>query len=138
MDGRAFLGIARELMLGGSEPHWRAAAGRAYYALMLEGREALRAWGFVLPPRDQVHAFVRLRFTYAADPDAKSIGWDLDRLVQLRNHADYDLSAPQFATDGRAQDSINRAARALALLDAIAGDPVRRAAVVADIQARWP
>src|SRR5438552_14087952 len=74
MDGRAFLDIARELNRGGTEAHWRAAAGRAYYALFLEGRTTLERWGFVPGRRDPIHSFVRLRFDYAPDPDLKEVG----------------------------------------------------------------
>jgi hypothetical protein len=79
MDGRAFLVVASELAQGPTEAHWRAAAGRAYYALMLEGRDALQRWGFPIPPRDQVHAFVRLRFIFATDVDFKEVGYALER-----------------------------------------------------------
>jgi hypothetical protein len=74
MKGRAFLGAAREMAAGTTEDRWRTAAGRAYYALMLEGREALRRWGFSVPPRHNVHAFVRLRLVFAADSAPISTG----------------------------------------------------------------
>ena len=38
MDGRAFLNVARRLAQEPTEADWRTAAGRAYYALMLEGK----------------------------------------------------------------------------------------------------
>src|SRR5947207_3348204 len=79
MRGRQFLDLARDNLSGNTEVHWRGAAGRAYYALFLECRDALFSWGFVMPPRDNVHTFVRLRFTFAAEPDLKTIGFSLFR-----------------------------------------------------------
>ena len=99
MDGRAFLEVARELASGATEAHWRTAAGRAYYALLLEGRARLQRWGFVATPRESMHTFVRLKFLYAGDPDLKRVGRALDRLSQLRNEADYQPASPgSFAT----------------------------------------
>src|SRR6516162_4102152 len=64
MKGRAFLTVAEELVRGSSEAHWRAAAGRAYYGLLLEGLATLDDWGILNSTRQSVHAFVRLRLTY--------------------------------------------------------------------------
>ena len=50
MRGREYLELAREILPGGTEKHRRGAAGRAYYALFLEGREALARWGFLPIP----------------------------------------------------------------------------------------
>jgi hypothetical protein len=139
MLGRAYLELAREILKGGTEVHWRGALGRAYYGLMLECREALFRWGFPLPPRENVHNFVRLRFSVPAHADLKRIGDVLDPLCRLRNRSDYDLSAvPAFASGAIAQQAVQDVALAIALLDAIDGDPARRAAAVAAIRAAFP
>ncbi len=134
MQGRAFLEVARDLTTGASEAHWRGVAVHAYYALLLECRDALARWGFPAPPRQSVHAYVRLRFSYASDADVRTIGDRLDKLVQLRNQASYDLSPlPHFASPARVQRAVQESEDALALLDAIEADPARLAAAIASL-----
>src|SRR5712671_1646527 len=114
MRGRGFLDLARELLAGTKEFHWRGAAIHAYYALLLECRDTLFGWGFQMPRRDTVHAWVRLRHTYAGDADLKAIGRTLDSLVRLRNRASYDLSPlASFASPNVARDAVRDAADAL-------------------------
>jgi uncharacterized protein (UPF0332 family) len=135
MDGRAFLDVAHDLAAGPAEAHWRSAAGRAYYALFHECLAALLRWGFALPPHQNAHASVRLRFTYSADPDVKRIGLALDDLIKLRNKADYQLSLPgYFSTNERAVQAVDDVRAAIALLDQIDGDVHRRAAAIASIR----
>jgi hypothetical protein len=135
MDGRAFLDVAQRLAKESTEADWRTAAGRAYYALLEEGRLMLKRWGFTPGPREPLHSFVRLRFVYATDQDLKDIGWKLDDLVRLRNKADYQLEKPgPFASDAAAQGAVSMARDAIALLDGIDGDPTHRAAAIAGIR----
>jgi hypothetical protein len=135
MRGRDFLDPARLLMTGATEPYWRATAGHAYYALLLECRDALLRWGFSVPRGAGVHAHVRLRFIYATDPDLKRIGYMLEELVKLRNLASYQLApSAHFASPARARRAIQEATDTLTVLDQIDTDPVRRAAAIASIQ----
>ena len=139
MRGRAFIDLAADILKGNTEAHRRGAAGRAYYGLMLKCRDALFRWGFTLPPRDNVHSFVRLRFVCAVDADLRDIGRALDWMVQTRARADYNLSLHMdFVSNRRAQQAIDEARDALALLDAIEADPARQAAAIAAIRAAFP
>ena len=139
MDGRAFLQSARHLLATPSEANRRSAAGRAYYALLHEGRAVLERWGFPLPPRDSIHTFVRLRFTYPADADVQKVGAAFDFLSKLRTAADYRLASPgPFATAVDTDDAVQRAAAAIDLLDQIDADPARRTAAVAAVRAAFP
>lgn len=134
MKGRDFLEVARQDVSGPSEAYWRAAAVNGYYALILECRDALLRWGVTIPPRQNVHALVRLKMTYASDAHMKQIGLVLDKLVKLRNHASYDLRAlPSFSSNAKAQQAIQEATAALALLDAIENDSARRATAIASL-----
>jgi hypothetical protein len=139
MDGRAFLDSARELLTNPTEPNCRSAAGRAYYALLHEGMTALDRWGFPLPPRENIHSFVRLRCNFASHPDLISIGRTLDVLSQLRNQADYQLlSAGVFGTGRRANQAVAASQDSIDLLDQIEADPARRTAAIAAITAAFP
>jgi hypothetical protein len=139
MQGRQFLDLARQYLSGGTEVHWRGAVGRTYYALRLECWDALFHWGFQLPPRDNVHTFVRLRLTFAADADLKLIGMTLDKLCQLRNRADYELSSlAAFSSDAVATNAVQESSQRIDLLDAIDKDAARQATAIAAIQKAFP
>jgi hypothetical protein len=124
---------------GRHEVDWRIAAGRAYYALFIESRDALLRWGFTIRPRDHVHTFVRLRFAFAGAPELKQIGGMLDALCPFRNRADYKTSvAGQFGNYAAAQQAVKDAESAISILDQVEADPARRAAAIAAVAATIP
>jgi hypothetical protein len=135
MGGRAWLDVARELLAGSSEAHWRASAGRSYYALLHEVLARLRQWGFSPPARDKVHAFARIKLIFASDLDLKQIGLILESLGRLRNTADYQLSSPgPFSSSKTAAGACADAQAAIVLLDRIEAEPARRSAAVNSIR----
>src|SRR5262249_22697466 len=133
------LNTAQRLIASSEEEDWRTAAGRAYYALMLECREALLNWGFGVPARDSLHAVVRLRFSYAPDSDAERIWYVVEQLGRLRNFADYELpTSPSFGDSSKAHRAILDAMAMIALLDKMVADPIRSASISAAIRAAFP
>ncbi|MCI0377414.1 MAG: hypothetical protein L0215_07400 [Gemmataceae bacterium] len=131
MPGRGFLQVAKDVVAGPTEFHWRAAAVHAYYAVFLECRDALLGWGCTLPSGVNVHAWTRLKLVYAKVADLKLLGDYMDRLVISRNKASYDLHSHLFVNRVLAQTRIQEADDALKLLDQIQADPSRRQAVIA-------
>ncbi len=103
---------------------------------MLEARELLDRWGLSRPPRDNVHDFVRLKLLYSADPGLKPVGLTLERLGRLRNDADYQLSDPgrRFARAGLVETAIQDAGKAIAVLDEVEGDEIRRGAAIESLR----
>jgi hypothetical protein len=80
-----------------------------------------------------------LRFVYATDPDPNFVGLKLDALQDLRTKADYHRAVPgPFATAARAVRAVTDADAGAAALVRIEADPKKVAAIIADIQARWP
>jgi hypothetical protein len=134
MRGRDFLDPARDAATTGKEPYLRSGYVDAYYALFLECRDRLTAWGFTIP-RFNVHGEVRQRYRGPTHADLNRIADALDVLGQFRNRASYNLAAHTiFATDVWLRNAIQRAEDAIALLDAIEADPARRAAAIASIR----
>jgi hypothetical protein len=134
LRGRDFLAVARALSRSGAEPYWRAAAIHAYFALLLECRDALVRWGRPPPPHQTIHGDVRLCFRRATCPDLRVVADALDRLVRSRNRANYDLRPhADFASSAPARSLIQLASDAIDLLDAIETDPARRAAAIASL-----
>jgi hypothetical protein len=134
MRGREFLDLAREIVGNGGERHWRGAHVHAYYALLLESREALTRWGLPAPSPHTVHHHIRNKLTFAGDKDLKRIGISLDHLSQRRSWASYQLGPhTRHGSEAAARQSIQEAADALTLLDALEVDPAHRTVAVASI-----
>src|SRR5580765_2328020 len=134
MRGRRFLEVARMAVEDADEVWQRTAAGRAYYGLLIEARDALLRWATGPVPSFQAHAYVRTRFLYAAFPDLKRIGEVLDGLFDLRNRADYQTNAT-FDSAFLIEEAINDAESAIDALDSIDANSDRRTAAASAIRA---
>ena len=135
MRGREFLDQARESLPGTLPRHRRSTMIHAYYALLLECRDAMARWRLPALSRQQVHTQVRLRLTYSTEPDLKGIGLTLEELGQRRNLASYVLwDLLLFTTAAVTQGDVKAAVDAIDVLDAIDGDPARRTAANACIR----
>src|SRR5262245_30991085 len=130
MNGRSFLNVARAAVADPGEEWQRTAAGRTYFALFLECRDALEQWGLAATAIHQAHAAVRNRLLGTTHPDLKDLGGLLVEFHKARVQADYDLTTPPVSSF-QVELDIDRAEDAVATLDEIDGDPARRAAVIA-------
>lgn len=99
----SYLDVAENLMLGGSEAHFRSAVSRAYYGVFGETRSRLEGQGIRFQ-RENIHHKVIKWLKDQPQDSVVQIGVELDRLRVKRNHADYD--AIQTFTDWRAKLSI--------------------------------
>lgn len=106
-DWSQYLDIARELAeQAENAPHplqeakYRASISRAYYAVFGKARYHLRHNDKIPEPdplvdsngqRVNIHQYVKEVFKNSGDQERIEIGLALDRMVQNRNVADYDL-----------------------------------------------
>lgn len=100
-DWSEYLELAQELAGDGAgssneEAKLRSSVSRAYYAAFCKARNHLRDVDehkkilSEIPPKVNVHRYVRNQFKNSTDESHKKIGGDLDRLRLFRNAADYD------------------------------------------------
>nr|QNO49446.1 hypothetical protein OCBBGKCP_00003 [Methanosarcinales archaeon ANME-2c ERB4] len=100
-DWSEYLKLAQELAgddvsSPGEEAKLRSSVSRAYYAAFCKARNHLRDIDehkkilSEIPPKVNVHIYVRNQFKNNTDESYKKIGGDLDRLRLFRNAADYD------------------------------------------------
>ena len=138
MTGRDFVNTADHLSTRTAESDWRSAVSRAYYAVYLECREAMRRWGLTISVRGS-HRDVGQRLSAPANADLNLIARTFDHLASLRNKADYELATiPAFASAVKAKAAVSDARKAIALLDALEADPARLKQAIDDIRKAFP
>lgn len=94
MTGSDFLPLANRLATASSEPDWRTAISRAYYAAFHVARQLLEELGFRVPWADRAHAYLTMRLNNCGDAQIQHAASDMHSLRSLRNQADYDLQRP--------------------------------------------
>ena len=60
MTGSDFLPLANQLAAAATEPEWRTAISRAYYAAFHVARQLLEELGFRVPWADRAHAYLTI------------------------------------------------------------------------------
>ena len=99
-DWSEYLKLAQELAGDAAnspneEAKLRSSVSRAYYAAFCKARNHLRDIdGNQIPPKVNVHTYVRNQFKNSSDKSRKKIGNDLNRLRLRRNKADYEDAVP--------------------------------------------
>lgn len=135
MDGRLFLAVARSLSAEDDEASLRTAAGRAYYALFLEARDARTRWGLAPVGNVKIHGTVREQFERTGDSSLEFIATRLRELFQLRAQADYENAIPgPFESHFVVEEAVRHAEDAINLLLEIDDEPARRKAAIAAIR----
>jgi len=156
MKGEDFLQIADLLLAAenSGEPHWRAAVGRAYYALFLEMRDWLLDADVHTTNDSRAHSLVAHLISLAKDDEVRAFGKALSKMRLLRNQADYELPAPKVPRPGgprapkygyrnvnylfghahTAQEKTKEARSIIERLKRIDRDPVRRRDIVQSIK----
>jgi uncharacterized protein (UPF0332 family) len=117
MTGHDFLPLAQRLAGGGTEPEWRTAVSRAYYAAFHGARQLLAGLGFRAPFGDRAHAYLWYRLANSGDASVQRAGNDLGELRRRRNQADYDLVVP--LAQARALSQVHLGEQIIHVLDAL-------------------
>jgi hypothetical protein len=91
MTGKDFLPLAKRLAAGSTEPEWRTAVSRAYYAAFHVAWQLMEDLGFTVPREDRAHRYLWLRLANCGEPRIQKAGGDRNGLRRFRNQADYDL-----------------------------------------------
>lgn len=108
MTGSDFLPLAHQLAAASSEPEWRTAISRAYYAAFHIARQLLEELGFRVPWADRAHAYLTMRLNNCGDAQVQRAASELHSLRSLRNQADYDLQRPIRQSVAVAQAQISQ------------------------------
>jgi uncharacterized protein (UPF0332 family) len=120
MNGPDFLPLAARLAAAPTEPEWRTAVGRAYYAVYHVARQLLEDLGFRVPRADRAHAYLWMRLNNSGAAHVQRAASDMQT---MRNHADYDLHHPLRQTI--AAGDLKMAAGILQALATAAREPIR-------------
>ncbi len=85
MTGSDFLPLATQLAAAATEPEWRTAISRAYYAAFHVARQLLEELGFRVPWADRAHAYLTMRLNNCGEGPVQQAASSLHSLRSLRN-----------------------------------------------------
>lgn len=117
MTGLDFINLAIKLSNSRVEAELRTAVSRAYYGAFHVAKELLEQCGIGLPRGVSPHDKVCFCLSNSADEDARRAGDKLNNLRRIRNDADYELAADQFASQRNVQRQVRNATEIVTAID---------------------
>jgi uncharacterized protein (UPF0332 family) len=118
MNPRRFLTLADQLVKQKGPAEFRAAIGRAYYAVYNVGSQFLARMGLPLV-KGGSHVLLQTRLMNSGDVELIGIGSNLGRFHQRRNKADYDMNDLNSEDENKALTAVQDAEQMIAALDAL-------------------
>ena len=125
MEGKAFLRIAKKLVLMRDEPALRSAVSRSYYAAYNCSNQLFGELGFHFGKDSSAHDKVYAYLNNSAIKEMVVVADDLRYLRKRRNSADYDMKSKEYQNHIDCQLDVARAQAVILQIEKYAKEPLR-------------
>jgi len=118
MDPQQFQYLASGLAEHGtSEPEFRTAISRSYYAVYNVGINLLKDMGFTIPRNSNPHVFMPQHFKFSGNIELIEAAEKIKDLKTKRQHADYELDRTDVEQQQNAKTHVYSADRVINTLE---------------------
>jgi uncharacterized protein (UPF0332 family) len=125
MEGKEFFTLAQKLVQMRTEPAFRSAVSRAYYAGYHCCLQLLREFGFQFSKDASAHDKLAAYLNNAAIDEIQVVADTLWHLRRRRNSADYNLSSKEFQNHIDCQIDLVRAQSIILQIEKHSQEPLR-------------